>query len=92
MARQLTGNLLDGLGDGETGTLYFEARESNDDSGLVEGSVAEESVEAGAYDITLIDGEYQVKFKNPDSSNSRILGSITISAGAAISLLELLEE
>lgn len=90
MARQISGNLKDGLDVGENGVLTFTAISSDSGSELVAGSVVTEDVSSGAYDITLINGSYSVQWNDTDLNTTRDLGNISVTTGAASTLLSLL--
>lgn len=90
MSRQLVGNLKDGLNIGENGELAFEASFSDSGSELIVGSTIVLTISAGIYDVTLIDGTYDVTWFDEDRHKTHVLGKITITTGAATTLLALL--
>ena len=87
MGRRIVGSLLDPGGGPMVGSLRFVAMGDVAPS-LVEGSVSSEMLAGGAYDVTLEDGRYRVDLSSDDLFSE--VGYITITAGADITLPELL--
>lgn len=92
MARQLAGNLVNGLNEGQSGTLIFRALANNETPELVIQSEVSEPVSNGSYNVTLSNGTYQVYFNNNTVKQPLLLGNVVIATGAQTTLLHILEE
>lgn len=85
MSKTLTGNLYKPDGTAAVGTLRFKAMTNNSDNSLTAGTIVDEELAAGAYSLTLIDGDYNVKFIQEDAEGREVpIWSANLSVTSAI--------